>query len=549
MSGPADKSTTIGQGALKSLFQFGYRRSPDQDRATPAHHPVVVIGAGPIGLSVAIDLAHRGHAVVLVDDADRIGEGSRAICYSKRALEAWERLGVGTRMVEKGVQWQVGRVHFGDELIYSFDLLPETGHRMPAFINLQQYYAEAYLVDRIRELPQIDVRWRNKVVAVENHGNHVTIGLETPDGLYSLTADWVLACDGARSPVRAMMGARFIGETFEEQFLIADVKMHADFPTERWFWFRPTFHDGQSALIHKQPDDVWRIDLQISADADAALERDPARVRERIRKMLGHDRFDFEWISIYRFQCRRMTDFVHGRVIFAGDSAHQVSPFGARGANSGIEDSENIAWKLDLLLRGLSPAGPLLESYQIERGAAADENILNSTRATDFMAPHGKHETRLRDAALNLARTHEFARKMVNGGRLSMPSIYDSPLSTPDRDDWVNGPRPGQSMIDAPLVDPRGASIFLTDAFRAAGCRFTLLTSGAANALATPNDLARIEIGETGLRDAEGLFASRWDAGNGAAWLVRPDGYIAARFRSPRPGDIDAALARAKGLG
>src|ERR1700712_3864654 len=151
--------------------QFGYIRHPDQDlNATRmVEHPVVVVGAGPVGLSLAIDLAQRGQRVVLLDDADRIGDGSRAICFSKRSLEIWDRLGVAHRMVDKGVGWKTGKVFLGDAMVYQFDLQPEDGHKMPAFINLQQYYAEAYLVDRARELPAIDLRWRNKVTALEQH--------------------------------------------------------------------------------------------------------------------------------------------------------------------------------------------------------------------------------------------------------------------------------------------------------------------------------------------------------------------------------------------
>src|SRR6201997_3060706 len=162
--------------------QFGYRRHPDQDRsgADVAEHPVVVVGAGPVGLSFAIDLAQRGHKVVLLDDADRIGEGSRAICFSKRSLEYWDRLGVGDRMVAKGVVWSVGRIFHGESQLYQFNLLPEVGHKRPAFINLQQYYAEAYLVDRVEELPAIDLRWRNKVVALERRNDGVVLTIDTP---------------------------------------------------------------------------------------------------------------------------------------------------------------------------------------------------------------------------------------------------------------------------------------------------------------------------------------------------------------------------------
>ena len=433
--------------------QFGYRRHPDQDRAGAnlAEHAVVVVGAGPVGLSLAIDLAQRGQSVVLLDDADRIGEGSRAICFSKRSLEFWDRLGIGQRMVDKGVVWSVGKIFHGEQQLYQFNLLPEQGHKRPAFINLQQFYAEAYLVDRVDELPAIDLRWRNKVTALEPRNDHVLLTIETPDGPYRLHAQYVVACDGARSSLRQMVGAEFAGQVFEDQFLIADVKMTAAFPTERWFWFDPPFHAGRSALLHKQPDDIWRIDLQLNRVADPAIEKLPENVRPRIARMLGHDKFDFEWISLYKFQCRRMDKFIHGRVIFAGDAAHQVSPFGARGANSGLEDAENLAWKLDRVLRGTSPEA-LLESYHTERSAAADENIRESTRSTDFMAPNSHQEARLRKAVLSLAKETEFGKRMVNGGRLSMPSIYDTPLSTADGDAWRGGPRPGASMPDAPVA-------------------------------------------------------------------------------------------------
>src|SRR6476619_8460221 len=215
-----------------SKTQFGYRRHPDQDRAAAdlADYLVVVVGAGPVGLSLAIDLAQRGLSVVLLDDADRIGEGSRAICFSKRSLEYWDRLGVGGRMVDKGVVWSVGRIFHGASQLYQFNLLPEEGHKRPAFINLQQFYAEAYLVDRVEQLPAIDLRWRNRVVGLEPRNDYVALTIETPDGPYKIHATYVIACDGARSSLRKMVGAEFSGQVFEDQFLIAAVKLTAEFP-------------------------------------------------------------------------------------------------------------------------------------------------------------------------------------------------------------------------------------------------------------------------------------------------------------------------------
>jgi len=530
--------------------QFGYRRHPDQDRPgqNPAEHAVVVVGAGPVGLSLAIDLAQRGQRVILLDDADRIGEGSRAICFSKRSLEYWDRLGVGDRMVEKGVVWSVGRIFHGESQLYQFNLLPEDGHKRPAFINLQQYYAEAYLVDRINDLPEIDLRWSNKVTALEQRNDSVALTIETPEGAYCLHAQYVVACDGARSSLRQMVGAEFAGQVFEDQFLIADVKMTAEFPTERWFWFDPPFHAGRSALLHRQPDDVWRIDLQLSRDADPVVEKKPENVRPRLARMLGHDKFEFEWISLYKFQCRRMDRFIHGRVIFAGDSAHQVSPFGARGANSGLEDAENLSWKLDRVLRGKSPAR-LLESYHVERSLAADENIRESTRSTDFMAPNSHQEARLRKAVLSLAKETEFGKRMVNGGRLSVPCSYDSPLSSSDTDAWRGGPRPGSSMLDAPVSTGAGEQAYLTDAFRKDGTDFTLLSFCNGVAIEAPDGVKDIRIGgEGGLADPLGFAAKRYDAAPGSAYLLRPDGYVAARFRHPTREAIAAALSRAADL-
>jgi 3-(3-hydroxy-phenyl)propionate hydroxylase len=299
--------------------------------------------------------------------------------------------------------------------------------------------------------------------------------------------------------------------------------------------------------LHKQPDDIWRIDLQLNRFADPSVEKLPENVRPRIARMLGHDKFDFEWISLYKFQCRRMDRFVHGRVIFAGDAAHQVSPFGARGANSGLEDAENLAWKLDRVLRGTSPEA-LLDSYHTERSAAADENIRESTRSTDFMAPVTRQEARLRQAVLSLAKETEFGKRMVNGGRLSVPSVYETPLSTADSEAWRGGPRPGASMLDAPVAGRDGRSTFLTEAFIGQGTQFTLLEFGNGAAADASEGVGTIRVGgENGFADPQGFAAARYDAEPGTAYLLRPDGYVAARFRHPTREGLNAALARAAG--
>lgn len=521
--------------------QFAYRRSRDQDAPRPAHHPVIIIGAGPVGLTLALDLARRQVPVVLLDDSDRIGAGSRAICFAKRTLEIFDRLGLADAMVEKGVTWRTGKVFHREKPLYGFDLLPEPGHKQPAFINLQQYYVEAALADAASAEALIDLRWSHRVTQVEPRDQGVSLEIATPEGAYRLDAEWVVACDGARSPTRTMLGLDFIGEHFEDQFLIADVKMQAEFPTERWFWFQPPFHDGQSALLHKQPDDVWRIDLQLGPAADPDHEKRPEIVRPRIAQMLGHDRFALEWVSVYRFQCRRLARFIHDRVIFAGDAAHQVSPFGARGANSGIQDADNLGWKLALVIKGRSPPG-LLASYDSERIEAADENILNSTRATDFIAPRSPGERVLRDAALALAGKAPFARSFVNSGRLSVPTSYrDSPLSTPDRG-WQGGVAPGAVFRDAPL----SASAWLSEALRPG--LPVVLSHGEDGAALTPDGAhwANAPCGEAGRGDAD-LFVSRYGTEPGDAYVLRPDGHVAARFRHATRADVTRAIERLEG--
>src|SRR5262245_13221636 len=442
-------------GARKIIEQYAYRRSPDQDRREPAHHAVVIVGAGAVGMAVALDLAGRGVRPLLLDDADRIGEGSRGICWAKRTLEIFDRLGVAGPMLDKGVVWQKGKVFLADDLVYEFDLLPEGGHQMPAFINLQQYYVEQELVRAVVARAEIELRWRNRVTAIEPRHDGAIIAIETPEGPYRLSCDWLVCCDGARSATRGMLGLGFRGETFNDRFLIADVRMTAAFPTERWFWFEPPFHVGQSALLHKQPDDIWRIDLQLGPDADAEAERAPERVLPRIERMLGHREFELEWVSIYTFQCSRLERFVHGRVIFAGDAAHQVSPFGARGANSGVQDAENLAWKLAAVMRGEAPE-TLIGTYGLERGQAADENIRHSTRSTDFIAPRTATERQFRNAALALAARSGFARRFVNSGRLSTPTIYETPLSTPASEPFAGTVRLGAPLPDAPVTDRHG---------------------------------------------------------------------------------------------
>jgi 3-(3-hydroxy-phenyl)propionate hydroxylase len=405
---------------------YPYQRSKDQTLAQRARHPVIVVGAGPIGLTAAIDLKLRGIPVVLLDEDNTSSEGSRAIAYARRTLQIWDRLGCVEGMLARGVQWTSGKVFWGEKKVYEYGMgSGRSEEAFPPFLNLQQYHVEEQLVQRCIELG-VDLRWNNRVTGLDNQPGGPVLKVATPDGEYELACDWLLAADGASSTVRRQLGLSFQGKVFDEKFLICDVRMRSDFPPERWFWFDPPFNRGQSALLHMQADGVWRVGMQLGVrqedSFDAEREKSPERVVPRLRAMLG-EKTDFEliWSSIYTFKCRRLEQFRAGRVLFIGDSAHQVSPFGGRGANSGVQDVDNLGWKLQLVLQGLAPES-LIDSYHEERSVAADENILHSTRATDFITPKNRAAVLYRDAVLGLATRHAFARALINSGRPSAPT-------------------------------------------------------------------------------------------------------------------------------
>ena len=522
-----------------------YTKVADQDVVSAIRHPVVIVGGGPIGLATALDLGLKGIKVLLLDDHEGAGAGSRALCFAKRTLEIAKRWGAVKPMIEKGVQWNIGKVFHDDRQIYEFNLQPETGHQFPAFINLQQPYFEKFLFDAIEkaqgEGAPIEIRGKNRVDALVTHDNHVVLEVMTPDGPYKVEADWLVGCDGARSPLRDMMGLSFEGRVFEDNFLIADVRMNADFPTERWFWFEPHFKSGDSALLHKQPDGVWRIDFQLGWNIDRKAELEPTKIRARVDAMLGGKvEYEFVWTSIYTFQCRRMEKFRHGRVLFAGDSAHQMSPFGARGANSGIQDVDNLGWKLAMVVNGTAPDS-LLDTYSTERVQAAEENILNSTRATDFITPKSEISKIFRNAVLDLAERAAFARPIVNSGRLSLPCTYDgSSLNGADDAQLPRRTRPGSPVPDTPL----GSDWLLSKL----GGQFQIVaidTDAPDQLQLAGQTLKTIKLSAA---DNQALRDRYLGNAPSAIYLLRPDQHVAARWIKFDEAAVRSAFAHAISL-
>ena len=527
---------------------FAFRTCPEM-AGKKIRHRVAILGAGPVGLCAAIDFARHGIETVVLDARDDASDGSRAICWAKRTLEICDRLGTGDDLVAKGVTWNEGEVFVGDDPVYSFNLLPEDSHRRPAFINLQQFHFEYDSIACAENHDEIDLRWQHRATGIRDTDTGVEIDVETPEGTYTLNSDWLIACDGVRSTVRRELGLDFEGRVFQDRFLIADIRTKADYPAIRRFWFDPVFAPGQSALMHKQADDVWRCDFQLGWDSDPNIEREPDRVVARIRQMLGDVDFEIVWTSVYTFTCRRLEKFRHGRIFFAGDSAHVVSPFGARGGNGGIQDSDNLVWKLAAILDGNAPEA-LLDSYDAERIPATDENILNSTRSTDFITPKTAASRHFRDAVLDLAHDHPFARHLVNSGRLSVPARYDqSPLNGVSEGDFSPLLRPGTPCLDAPVSGARGD--WLLDHF---GGEFVLMFFGekpeAMRLIAGLQPVVRpLAVGQNSdnhdIVDVAGLVCERYDGASGTAYLIRPDQHVAARWRRPAAADVSAALDRA----
>ena len=393
-------------------------------------YPLIIVGGGLAGLTAACDCAVRGIPAILLDEDNTIGvrgASSRGICYAQRTLEILSRLGVYQRVKEKGIQWFVGRTLAGDDEVYSFDLAKQPTHSyssQPAFINIQQFYIEWYLVDRILELGTVDLRWQSRVIGIERIEEGARLTVQTPAGQYTVKGRYVIDATGIRSPLRDMLGLQTRAEVGVDRWCISDVRFHHRPRIERWTWIEAPFNENRAVWQHLMADDVWRLDYQMDPDAEPDAVSRPEVVAERLRKQFGEG-VDYElvWIGPYGYRSHVMERFREGPIFFAGDCAHGMSPFGARGGNSGIQDVDNLIWKLDWVMRGWADPS-LLDTYDSERREGAEHNVRVTNRTARFLSPRTPAERMLRNAAIDLARHYPFGRSLINTGRMSMASTY-----------------------------------------------------------------------------------------------------------------------------
>lgn len=427
---PYTNGYEFSAGSGYRLPRYPFAVPAEIAEARTGDYRIAIVGAGLSGLTLACALARQGIAAVLLDEDDTVGvkgASSRGICYAQKSLEIFQRLGIYERIARKGVQWSTGRTFVGDDEVYAFDLQRQPGFELstqPPFVNLQQFYVEGFLVERIAELGHVELRWSQRVTACEMRDDGVLLSVDTPAGRYALHAEHVVDATGSRSPFRQWAGARVTGQRSDDRWCIADVRF-ADPPAlERHTWVEAPFNEQRAVWQHLMGDGVWRIDYQMAPDADPREISREDVVRERLARQFGAEReVEIVWVGpwVYRSEC--IDAMVHGRLFFIGDAAKVVSPFGARGGNSGIADADNLAWKLAAVLRGQAPRA-LLDSFQDERHEAALENLRVSDRTARFMRASTRPERAYRDAVLALARRRPFARALVNTGRMAVANRY-----------------------------------------------------------------------------------------------------------------------------
>ncbi|WP_252867477.1 FAD-dependent oxidoreductase [Janthinobacterium lividum] len=530
--------------------------------AATQHVPVLIVGGGPVGLATALGLARHGVRCVLIEADDGVCTGSRAICISRRSLEIIERLGALDGFISKGLPWAGGRSFYRDEEVLHFTMPQDANQKLPPMVNLAQYHIEQFLLDAAERQPElIDIRWQTRVTGVDRRTDGATVTVATPDETYRIETDWLVAADGGRSVVREALGLKLQGTSYEGRYVIVDIHLKSDRPTERLAYFDPPSNPGSTVLVHKQPDDIWRIDYQLRDDEDAQaavlLENVAPRVDSLLAMMGETQPWHPVWITVYKANALTLEKYRHGPVLFAGDAAHLVPIFGVRGANSGIDDADNLAWKLAYVVRGQAPHA-LLDSYSDERVYAAHENLRHGTKSTEFMAPPTFAFDLMRTAVLGLAGKHAHVRSLINPRQTSAIAYAQSALNTQESDVFAAGPAPGTVLPECPLAllhNGGQKARYITDLVNRTDGDFTGLyfsddgcVPAELLALGDTLPLSTVAITRSGAQegawDHTAQVFSLFDAQPGSFYLVRPDGHVLGRWRQVRAEQVVDALAK-----
>ncbi len=522
------------------------------EQSSKGTQPVVVIGCGPVGQTTALLLARWGVPVVVLDGRpQRDLIGSKAICQQRDVLDVWDTVGVGAEVARQGVTWTTSRTFHRDHEVFSVDFVDRGSSPFPPFVNISQCVTEDLLDAAIFAQPLIEVRWGHRVTGLHQDADSVTVTCVTGHGEVTVSGTHAVACAGPRADLlRTALGLSFEGETFGDQFLICDIR--TDLPgwdTERRFYFDPEWNPGRQVLIHPCPDSTFRIDWQVPPDFDLAAEQASGGLDTKIRQVIGDRPYEIVWQSVYRFHSRVVDKMREGRVLVAGDAAHLVAPFGARGLNSGVLDAENAAWKIAFVRNGWA-SDELLDSYSDERHAAAVENLDVTAATMRFLVPANPTDSAHRVDVLGRAMTDPAARAQVDSGRLAEPFWYiDSPLTTTDPTRPFPGrpprgqapePAPGVLVPDCPVNVPGRPDLHRLRQLARHG--LTLLLGPDAPDVPTPVGDPPLAVHRIDKLDPSGALTNVLGARPNEMWLLRPDAHVAAVLTDPAL--LPAALSR-----